>query len=304
MKRAIIDIGSNTINLIIAERTENSLEVIFNNKIHAKLAKGGINDGKITDEAYQRGLDAMKQHKATCDKLGVAEENRNAFATAAVRSAANGEAFVKDVYDQFQIKIDIISGQQEAEMIFRGVENGIPLREDYMILDIGGGSCEFIIVKESKIHWKESFPLGVSKMLDMFNISDPMPDEQEAALRTHFQATLQPLYDAIKKTNTTTLVGSSGSFDTIRAILLATSKKENDDTWMPIKKSDFIQLYKQLRPSSKIEREQIEGMDIARIDYMVTALIFIDNIITNCNIENLYQCSYALKEGAFFYFND
>lgn len=304
MKRAIIDIGSNTINLIIAERNENTLTTLYNNKIHAKLAKGGINAGKITDEAFQRGLDAMREHKATCEKFGIAQNNIHSFATAAVRSASNGEEFVKEVFNRYQIKIDIISGQQEAEMIFKGVENGITLKDDYLILDIGGGSCEFIIVKEGSIFWKESFPLGVSKMLDMFRLVDPMPDDQEEQLRAHFQATLQPLYAALRKSSVSTLVGSSGSFDTIRAMLLAALNQTSNETWMPVTMAQFKQLYSLIRPSSKKEREAMAGMDLARIDYMVIATIFIDNIISSCQIDTIYQCDYALKEGAFFYFND
>lgn len=304
MKKAIIDIGSNTINLLIAEKEGNKLNKLYDAKLHAKLAKGGINDSRLTDEAIARGLDAMQSHKNTCNEFNVDPKQITAFATAAVRSASNGSIFVEKVKASTGISINTISGLQEAEMIFAGVKHGIPLDSSYVILDIGGGSCEFIIVQNNNITWKDSFPLGVSKLLDKFLIKDPLPDDQEKILRQYFSEVLAPLTEMMVRYNIKNLVGSSGSFDTIRNMLLAESKETRQESWMPIAKKDFVSLFNKLRHSTKAERNTMEGMDPARVDYMPVATVFVDHIITTYQIEAVYQCGYALKEGAFFYFND
>lgn len=304
VRKAIIDIGSNTINLLIAEKKDNELIKLYDAKLHTKLAKGGINDARLTDAAITRGLDALQAHKSICNTYNVDSENIYAFATAAVRSATNGHEFVSKVKTQTGITIETISGLQEAEMIFAGVKYGLPLNDDYVILDIGGGSCEFIIVQDKTIKWKESFPLGVSKLMDLFNITDPLPDSQEKELRDYFSKSLLPLCEMMMQYDIKNLVGSSGSFDTIRNMILAHKNLSKTESWMPIEKQDFLWLYNNLRYSTKAERLQIEGMDPARVDYMPIASIFIDYFINTFQIQQIYQCSYALKEGAFFYFKE
>ena len=304
VKKAIIDIGSNTINLLIAEKTDNKLNKLYDAKLHAKLAKGGINDGRLTDAAIKRGLQALLAHKDTCNTYNVDAKNIHAFATAAVRSASNGNTFVDKVKAQTGITIETISGLQEAEMIFAGVNYGLPLNHDYVILDIGGGSCEFIIVQDKTIKWKESFPLGVSKLMDLFKITDPLPNSQEDALRDYFKTSLKPLAEKMHQYNIKYLVGSSGSFDTLRNMLLAEKHKATSESWMAVSNAEFAHLYNRLRHSTKEERLQMEGMDPARVDYMPIASVFIDYILQAFQIKQVYQCSYALKEGAFFYFKE
>ncbi len=122
MKVAIIDLGTNTFNLLIVEiNSDHSYNHIFQTKISVKLGEGGINHGVITPVPFQRGIDALKTHKQTIEKNKA--EKIYAFATSAIRSASNGHEFVAKVKEEVGIDIQVISGDKEAELIYCGVRD-------------------------------------------------------------------------------------------------------------------------------------------------------------------------------------
>ena len=149
MRVAIIDIGTNTINLLIVDtRTDGSYNIICSTKETARLGKGGINDGLITPEAIQRGLGAIENHVKSIAQVGGVERIL-AIGTSAMRSATNADEFVAAVKSRFGFDVKIISGDAEAQMVFDGVKQVVPLgMSRVLILDIGGGSCEFIIANK------------------------------------------------------------------------------------------------------------------------------------------------------------
>ena len=122
-KVGIIDLGTNTFNLLIANVNSLNYKVLHKTKIAVKLGKGGIHKGFIAPEAYQRGLDALKVHKQTL--LDYQIQNYYAVATSAIRSSDNGTQFVEDVKQQLGILINIIDGDKEADLIYNGVKQAI-----------------------------------------------------------------------------------------------------------------------------------------------------------------------------------
>ena len=150
---AILDLGTNTFHLLIAEINENSPELIFQETIAVKLGEGGMRDGMINVSAFDRGVSAIRQFKTSIDHYGVFQIK--AFATSALRSASNSEDFIKKILTETGIKIEIIDGNREAELIFSGVRSAINMKDQSsLIMDIGGGSVEFIICDQDQIFWK------------------------------------------------------------------------------------------------------------------------------------------------------
>ena len=139
---AAIDLGTNTFNLLIFRKEGADFEFIYNQRFPVGLGMGGINENKIAKEAFERGVNAIVQFKQTCDKHAV--EQTKAFGTSALRGAKNGQLFCEAVYNQTGIKIEIISGLREAELIFEGVKLVHSFTKYSCIMDIGGGSTEFI----------------------------------------------------------------------------------------------------------------------------------------------------------------
>ena len=185
MITAILDFGTNTFNLLIAERKERGFSILHTSKQPVKLGKGGIQANRIAPDAKERGFVAI-QNLMEIIALYDVDEIR-AFATSAIRNAANGEKFTEDVYRKFGFRVRVIPGEREAELIYKGVRQAVSFDEtNMMILDIGGGSNEFIICNIKGIVWKHSFELGMARLMELFTLSDPITSEEIRALESYF----------------------------------------------------------------------------------------------------------------------
>jgi exopolyphosphatase/guanosine-5'-triphosphate,3'-diphosphate pyrophosphatase len=202
MTIAIIDLGTNTFNLLVAQSNgSGKYNIIHESKYPVKLGEGGLTKKIITPAAWQRGIDAIEKHMQTAK--GLSAEKFFAFATSATRDASNGKEFVAEIYNRFGLKIEVIDGSREATLIYKGVRQAIDLGDECdLILDIGGGSNEIILANSKEIFWLKSFDLGVSRLMQLFNPSDPITNEQIATIESHIQKELTPLFDAVKKHKT------------------------------------------------------------------------------------------------------
>ena len=294
---AILDFGTNTFNLLIAERKDRSFDIIFTSKEPVKLGRGGIQINRITPAAFERGYSAIQNHMASIEKYEVSEVR--AFATSAIRNASNGQEFVGEVEKRFGFRVRVIPGDREATLIYKGVRQAYSMNhKKVMILDIGGGSNEFIICDEHGISWKQSFELGMARILELFELSDPITHEEIHALEAYFKHELGPLLDAVKKEKPRTLIGASGSFDTFYAMVrMQTGMVEDLGHSRLIPMLDFRRIREQLLRSTHAERMNMPGMEPVRVDMIVPAVIFVSFVMRQCNIKQLVQSDFALKEG-------
>jgi exopolyphosphatase/guanosine-5'-triphosphate,3'-diphosphate pyrophosphatase len=273
---AILDFGTNTFNLLIAEMKERSFEILHASKQPVKLGRGGIQFNRITPDAFERGFVAIQNHMETITRFGV--EEIRAFATSAIRNASNGKQFVGEVEKRFGFRVRVIPGDREAELIYKGVRQAVPITDKkVMILDIGGGSNEFIICNRDGIIWKHSFELGMARILELFDLSDPITGEEVHAR---------------------TLIGASGSFDTFYALIRHRSGMVDDvGHGREIAMEDFRKIHSLLLRSSLEERKIMPGMEPVRVEMIVAASIFVSFVIRECHIRKLIQSEFALKEG-------
>lgn len=303
MRIAILDLGTNTINLLIVEQDgQESYQILHESKYPAKLGKGGINDRKILPEAMDRGILALKTHQKTMEPYHV--EKVVCIATAAIRSASNGQEFVQKAKDECGLDINVIDGQKEAQLIFDGVKQVVPIGDErVMILDIGGGSNEFIIANKNGVLWKHSFDLGMARLLDRFQPSDPISEQEVLEVEKYIKKELALLYEAFEKYPCETLIGSSGSFDTIAGMIAAIHHPHLDmkkilTYHVPL---TFVEeLHQKFLKSTHAEREKMERMDLHRVEMIVLASIFINFIVHEFNIKTFWQCAFALKEGTIY----
>ncbi|MGN0029474.1 MAG: phosphatase [Marinilabiliaceae bacterium] len=306
MRVAIIDIGTNTINLLVADtKAGGSYNIISSTKVTARLGQGGINDGRLTPEAIKRGMEAIDTHMKTLASLGKVDKIV-AIGTSAMRNAANADEFAKAVEEKYGFGIRIISGDEEARMIFDGVKQVMPLGlERVLILDIGGGSCEFIIANKDGVAWAHSYELGMARILDKFHPSDPITHKEIMAIEAYIRQGLSQegasLYDAIRNFPTSTLVGTSGTFDTVAALVAARNHPLLNvtlSTSYEIPMPSFDETFRKLINSTVEERRAMPSMDKGRVDLIVPGAIFVNFVLTEMKIERLYQCGFALKQGS------
>ncbi|MEE4198989.1 MAG: hypothetical protein V2I54_15220 [Bacteroidales bacterium] len=301
MNIAIIDMGTNTFNLLIARITgDGGFNILLKEKAGVKLGKGGINQKIITREAFQRGIDALDKHLKTIQKYNVGHIFTTA--TSGVRSTENGKEFVETVEKKFKLTVQIISGDKEAELIYHGVKQAVEFNEqNVLILDIGGGSNEFIIANHSGIAWKRSFDLGIARLLDRFNPSDPITPSEINAVEDYIEQNITPLAEAVEKYRPEILIGCSGTFDSFRDMIIA---KKNSfpgeikkQISYPINPDDYHSLHRELIRSTLAERLKMEGLEIVRVEMIVLASIFVNFILRKFKLKTIIQSSYAIKEG-------
>ena len=299
MRVAIIDLGTNTFNLLIAEITDSGFQLIAKEKQAVKLGKSGLKEGQIMPDAFIRGVKAMVHYKQVVDHHQVTEIK--AIATSAMRDSSNSGEFQREVLKSTGIQIDIISGHEEASLIQKGVELTLPDGlEDYVIMDVGGGSTEFIIVKNKLVVWSKSYNLGVSRLLDWLNPSDPIAASERDRLSERLSHELKDLYEAIAKHKTNTLIGSSGSFDSIHDMLewdIHEDYSSNQIDFNEIDLADYFSLHNKLVASTLKERHSTNGLLTMRADMMVISSLEIFEVIGATKVSALFRSSYALKEG-------
>lgn len=298
MRLAVIDCGTNTFNLLVADLQPKGWDAVFSNKVSVMLGKDGINDGVIRHERMARGLDALGVHYESilsyhCDRILV-------YATSALREARNASTFVNKARDKFGFEVIIIDGHREAELIFAGVIQSFDPDNEYVtVMDIGGGSTEFIIGNRDGIVWKESLPLGVSRIYDLIRPEDPMTGSDLEALKTYFEQQLKPLQHALSEFPSKKLLGSSGSFDTIVDLL---GFRKNDRfsraIYNPINLVGFQEVHAEMLRRNRDERLEMKGMLPLRVDFLPLSTTMIQFLLDRFGFEEMSQSGYALKEGA------
>ncbi|MFO7940634.1 MAG: hypothetical protein R6U66_12880 [Bacteroidales bacterium] len=300
MKVAIIDLGTNTFNLLIAEiKAPGNYTLLHQGKIGVKLGKGGINTKHITPEAFERGIKAIDTHLQTIHAFQA--DRIKATATSGIRSTNNGLTFIDTLRQRFHLDVEIIDGDREAALIFEGVNQVFPFHEKTsLILDIGGGSNEFILANQAGILWKKSYDLGMARLLDRFNPSDPINQEELAAIYAFLKQELADLSPIMEKYNPQELIGSSGTFDTFRSLWEAAHPPEEQNQHTPLfqfPEEAFASLYQRLITSTLQQRLEMKGMEAIRVEMIVLAAIFVKFTMDEYGLTRLYQSNYAIKEG-------
>jgi exopolyphosphatase/guanosine-5'-triphosphate,3'-diphosphate pyrophosphatase len=295
---AVMDLGTNTFHLLIAQGIATDYKEIIHEHEPVKLGEGGINKGIIQPAAYERGILAMQQFKADLDQYKV--QQSRAIATSAVRNAANGQQFIDEVANRTGIQIELIDGEQEAEYIYKGVKLAGALHDKTaLIMDIGGGSVEFILGNANGILWKRSFEIGAARLMDKFHQSDPIPPESIETLNLYLKEHLTTLLGVTQKHPVDTLIGSSGAFETF-AELIELSKGNSFS--LNVKNhtfdhTDLIAVTDQLITSSHQQRKDMKGIIPIRVDMIVVASLITRFILANLQISKVCMSTYSLKEG-------
>ena len=299
MRVAVIDLGTNTCNLLIAEMNPLDYKILHQSKQLVKLGDDKIRENEISGAATSRVLQSFQIHKQIISEFNA--EKVRVVATSAVRTAENKIEFLEQISENSGWIVKLISGEKEAEMIFDGVLLAFnEFKNPALILDIGGGSNELIVVHHKQMLWKESQPTGMARIINQFKISDPILPDEINALKNHFAKAHNNAFEKCKTENVKTLVGCSGAFDTIADIIDLVNPGEKLRTTQEISISDFNDVYKTLIKSTREQRLLMKGMDMVRVDLIVPAVIFIEQLISEIGISQIIQTDFALREGVLF----
>ncbi|MDD2307373.1 MAG: phosphatase [Prolixibacteraceae bacterium] len=296
---AVIDLGTNTCNLLIAEYQDKSYEILYQGKEVVKLGKNGIDKNRLTEDGLNRAILAILKHQEQISKFNVSEVV--IIATSAIREAINKEWFQQQVKENTGLELQIISGEKEAQLIFDGVKLAFDEIDDHsLILDIGGGSNEFILTQSNKPIWKQSFPLGMARIIEQIPPSNPITSEEIGQINDWFSSRLESLWQQLNNIQIPLLIGCSGAFDTLADIIDQTDPGTKTRIKQEIAADDFTRVYETLIQSTTAERTEMKGMESIRIEMIVPSVLFIKLVIDRLKIRKIYQTDFALREGVLY----
>jgi exopolyphosphatase / guanosine-5'-triphosphate,3'-diphosphate pyrophosphatase len=295
----IADLGTNTFQFLIAEKTATGYNELVNIQEMVKLGEGGINKGLIQPAAFERGVAAMEKFQGLLTHHDVSQVR--AIATSALRNATNGQDFINQVQAKTGIGIEIIDGDKEAGLIYKGVKaSGYLADKNSLIVDIGGGSVEFIIGNNESIKWKQSFEIGAARLMDKFHRIDPIPAESITELNIYLEDNLKELFEIYSNYTFENIIGSSGAFETFAELIeldkgnpfdLKVTKLYNFNI------GELLNVINKLILSSHEQRLNTKGIIPVRTDMIVSASLVTRFVIEKSGIINVVMCSSSLKEG-------
>ncbi|MFN0049304.1 MAG: exopolyphosphatase [Cytophagales bacterium] len=302
---SVLDLGTNTFNLLTINVEKNVRTIVHHDRVPVKIGKGGIQNKVITDDACQRAVEAIKYFKKSIDELAVLSVQ--AVATSAFRNAENGVWLANRIKAETGIDVQIIDGNREAELIYFGVKSAMDIGDEIsLIIDIGGGSVEFIICDHNHIFWKKSYEIGAQRLLDKFHTSDPISFDALQDMYHFFDENLVELKEQMQILKPTALIGSSGTFDTLCEIYIQEHKLDYDlesGTEFELPFMYFQQLFKTMVKMPVEERKKIHGMSEMRVDMIVVATCLIDFVLKMHPIKKIRTSFYSLKEGLLYIMN-
>ena len=287
---ASIDLGSNTFKLRIAQNDE-KLKIVKDLEIPVFIGKDSYENKKISSEALSRAKRVIDQFNHELKKYEI-----KAFAgvaTEAIRNASNG----KEIISMFEedIPFRIISGEEEAKLIYTGVlATGLLNDKVSLIIDIGGGSVEFIFANKDQIFELTSIPAGVSRAMETIRITDPPNEGSLNALDNFFNAKLSEISELCDKYNVQDLIGCAGSFDSWRALIQGTNSRS---PYAELQQDDLEYWISKLNKMTISERLELSDLVDYRADTIIPAAALVAFLLKNHTFKRIYQCSYALPEA-------
>lgn len=300
---AALDLGTNSFHLVIARIDVERKEVRIERRMREFVFLGRSLEGDppvFSEEGLERALAVLRQFAEVCKEMGASPIL--ACGTEAFRQAQNASLLIEAARHELGIDIRILSGAEEARLIHEGVKHGLPLPETpYLVMDIGGGSVEFIFGQKGEIVYLLSLPLGVTTLQKLFpSESDPLDSATISALRQHIQAVLAPLLAAVPTTQVTTLIGSSGTFKTLGRLIAhhtgdpAAAQTVHGYTFSP---TLFYPIYQKLLSLPLAERLRLKGMQAERAPLMPYGALLVERILQALPIQRIIVSDYSLREG-------
>lgn len=292
-RRAVIDLGTNTFNLLVADLSDGKIAVVHTERIPVMIGMGGINEGFISSDAMSRAKQALRIYCEECRKLSV--KKKIGFGTSAIRDAKNRSELIDFAAKELQLDVHVISGVQEAELIFSGVSWAHDFaKEPAVIMDIGGGSTEFISANGDGITGIESLNIGVSRIFQDLN----KPAEFSAENRGVVYNFLNKHKDQLSSLKgAPTLIGASGTFETFFEMIFEMPYSNPDVTIeLPFYKLMAVLEWSE-RSTYKERLEHSWVTDIRKSMLPIAAMKVLWAIRTLGSTKVLIS-PYSLKEGA------
>jgi len=298
VRLAAIDIGSNSIHMIVAQLAEGgAITTLWRLKEMVGLGRISFPSRRLSADAIHRAMLTLRHFQQFAQQKEA--EKIVAVATSAVREAENGGDFIERVRAELGLHIKVVSGKDEARLIYLGVRHAMDLAAGaHLLVDVGGGSVEFIVADQQRALLLESLKLGSARMTARFIKSDPVNSDDLEALRRHYKRELTPLCAQIQALEPVGAIGCSGTLENLSAMC---GSSKNDD--LPqgavgvIERQDLDKLVDRLVASRPEDRAALSGLDSKRQDQIVAGAVLVKTLFRLLKLKKMFICRTALREG-------
>ncbi len=295
---AAIDIGTNSIHMVIAREVPNGTpELLAREKMRVRLGSGGADMDRLLPDAIDRAIEALIEMRHIAD---VHDAEIAAIATSAVREARNQHEFLRRAKDEAEITVEVVSGVEEARLIHLGAMSAVPIAgKPHLVIDIGGGSTEVILGDGVSPDYARSVKLGHIRLTDRFFPNGVVRSGAAKACRRHIKSFIAPIRQQAQRLGFEVAVGSSGTIESV-ALMCAAHRGEplrsaaNATITRSELKTIETSLITRVHPT---ERVHIEGLDPNRSDVIVGGVVLLRQLFKSLNIKSMVVSNAALREG-------
>lgn len=299
MRIAAIDIGTNSIHMIVVDsKGASGIEVVDRAKAMVKLGAGLFRERRMTERAFEAGLDTMRRYCKLAQSLGA--EEILAVATSATREADNGGEFLKAVFHDTGLSPRVISGQEEARLIYRAVRHALQVADDrVLVFDIGGGSVEAVVGQGDRLLFSDSMRLGVQRLLDGREKPEPLPSKRVHQLRGYVQGVANDVITRARDAGFEQVVGTSGTIRTLgEAVLLASGgAPPRSVNAQVVTRKALKDLAKRLMAADREHRAKVPGIPEERADAIHLGAEVLVQLLEMAGSESITLCDASLREG-------
>ena len=293
---AAIDVGSNSLHMVIAQADADG------GLTHLWRMKEMVGLGRMSFPSKRLTADAMDRAVATLGRFQDAAKRRQcekvlAVATSAVREATNGGEFLDRCARELGLRVKVVSDRDEAKLIYYGVRYAVELEQPTFILDIGGGSAEFIVGTRHKAVMLESRKLGAARMTARYVKSDPISPEDLKALQAHYDRELKPICEQVLSHKPAVAVATSGTLENLAAMCGILGGNNGSHHAGVIEREPLQKLVGRLLESTSAERAMMKGLDDQRKDQIIAGAVLVSELFKRLNLDRLTVCKSALREG-------
>lgn len=287
----VIDLGTNTFHLLIGVSDGTGMKIHHRKRIHVRLGRSGMDH--IPANAHRAALSACRHFRNALDDRSVSRTL--VLGTAVLRQARNAQALIRDMESVLREPVHVIDGKTEATLIALGAMMPLkPSRESRLLIDIGGGSVEFILFRQNQPVWSRSFNVGVAELKDRFHRTDPISSAEIGSLRHFPDDTLQELLHHTREEASVEIVGAAGVFEVLAKVI-------GEPISRGIKAIPLCRLTpltEQILAMGCKERSADPRIPRQRSAHMVVALLLIEWLLTRVPATGIIHSPFSLKEGA------
>lgn len=295
---AALDMGTNSFHLVVARIVGDGYEVMTREKQTIRLGHGGGDMKELAAEAMDRGVAAVRRMKQIADNHGAPVR---AVATSAVREALNRNVFIRRIWKEAGVRVDVISGLEEARLIHLGVLQSVPAYERRLILvDVGGGSTEVLIGERGETLAARSFKLGAVRLTDRFFPGGRIVTGAVDECRSYVLSVIAGFEPEVAANGFEIGIASSGTAETIAGLVVAARGGPGLRTLnrVEVTATELDAVFDALvsRPSAEF-RAKIRGLDASRADIVVAGALVLQSVVHAFSIPSLTFSDSALREG-------